>query len=518
MWAYKSYNENAPAESEPRFPAPFDNQKTRKSTFSWSSFYTRGKKRNDLGKSPEMDIGSFLHRSKSSIKPRSRRTSFTSSIFSRRSGYDDRLDKIIDMLQLLAKDKGRQESRRDSDCKDNSSGEDSSISDRQGRQSLRSRESDSKTSRRRILPHAAHDGPEAAIQDRKLPSQGPQDDMKKRFNSCVKSGVRQAAKSGLKQVKESMLGRIPEDATDMVARSQSQLERNSIAELYQKGLSKRSRRSKPRMGESRDRHNRFYQEVLGRQDDSPKLNENLLEGLLPPRNGYNLSKPLGSPIEFLDGNQNRKGVLNLPKRRSLKKPNSADRPLHSDPSLSSIQAFAWPDAQEIAERVKTETHDKDGHAVNRVLSSKSSGMTRSTTRPTRPSPTSSNLLYESTDVSVPVPKRDGSPVPWATITRARASDTSGEDFDIVWPSTPTHEPLDIASENEEDLPKYVSPTTEAFDNRKPCGRNLSSTSQAVTPEPMTADSATNGLLFERIISTMSTCLGKLGVSVPPSQD
>lgn len=454
--------------------------------------------------------GNFLQRSKSSIRPSPRTPSLTASLLSRRSGYDDRLDRITKMLELLVEDKARKGSRRDSDCEDDASEEDPSISSRRGRQSLRSRDSGSTLSRQRSPHHARYGSLEPGFQDRQLAYQGPQNERKKGFSSYVKSGVKEAAKLGFKQVKESMLGQTPEDSADTLARSQFQLQRKWTRESHPKDPSERmaSRRFKTGTGESRDRHNRFHQEVLGRQDDSLSVNENLLEGLLPPKDGYDFSKPSSSHIGLLQGSQNRKGVLELSKHKSPKGPNSADRPLHFDPSLPSVQSFAWPDAQEIAERTKTEIHDNDGHAVDEALLDDGTGTKRSTTTPTRPYPTSSNHMYESIDVLVPP-----YPVLRATktqrTTKARKFDTSEEDFGIVWPSTPTHEPFDNNYEHEEDLPKYVSPTTEVFAIRTPYDRELASISQAMTPDPMMYDSATNGLLFERIISTMSTCLGKL---------
>ena len=226
MWAYKSYNDDAPDEPEPRFPATSEDSKTRKTrkgAFPWSSLYTRGKKENDTWKSPVKNNGNFLQRSKSSIRPSPRTPSLTASLLSRRSGYDDRLDRITKMLELLVEDKARKGSRRDSDCEDDASEEDPSISSRRGRQSLRSRDSGSTLSRQRSPHHARYGSLEPGFQDRQLAYQGPQNERKKGFSSYVKSGVKEAAKLGFKQVKESMLGQTPEDSADTLARSQFQL-------------------------------------------------------------------------------------------------------------------------------------------------------------------------------------------------------------------------------------------------------------------------------------------------------
>lgn len=83
-----------------------------------------------------------------------------------------------------------------------------------------------------------------------------------------------------------------------------------------------------------------------------------------------------------------------------------------------------------------------------------------------------------------------------------------ESFGIAWPTTPSHEPSD-----NETLPEYESPTTEAFRlNQHHASRPESvveprPTSQARGSPPQPTIGRRDEVLFQRVLAAMRSCLG-----------
>lgn len=560
MWAYKSYNDDAPPEPQPRFPAETEDGDKRKGTFSWSSLYSRGKAtKGAIAKSPIKSIVGFLGRPKTRSKPPSRRASFVSSLLSRRSGHDERLDKIIEMLELLAEDKVRsrtaslsssrrsRRSARDDEFPDDSSDEEGPGRYRRSRPSIRRRPSDSRSSRHAVLADVADASLKAAIQDWHDPADGKKSKLNDRLKSSIKAGAKQAAKSGLQEAKGAITGRrptarissIPSDESDNDGDLPGGLSENKryAAMLAQMSKGKGRKDDSPAKSPDKDPHARFKHEVLGMPEDSPGLNEDLLDGLLPPPEGYDLSGSAVPPsVHDIPPRHDTppKHDKKRPAQEATSKANKASsksstgRQLHFDPSLPSVQAFAWPDAEEIAGHRIADKREGAKDKRDRGLGAPSSSHARSLIGSPDKSVDREEAIREMLRLQragVPANEESRSimeasgrvPSPLKITGQRDASremregrdihdNGPGEDFGIAWPLTPTHEPCDDL--HEEPLPKYVSPATEAFNLTQSQVRERSPAPRARFPEARTVETGTEGKLFARVLSTMSACLGE----------
>lgn len=364
MYAYRSYNPDAPENPEPRFPAPVavDNSK---GTFSWSSLLTGRKddKRNAPQsplKSPLKGLAGFLAGRKPSNAP-------------------DKLEEILerlDMLQSLVEDgadgksrgtpsmsrRSRKPRRGDEDDGDDES--EGSDTGRRTRPSLRWQNKSpqsSRYSRQDSLGTVADDAFRAAAMAWHSKSDDGKSSIKSRLKSSLKAGAKEAGKSSLKQVKHSLTERSPvttslasNEADGTVRPNPITAHLSDFASLGMGGLAammKGKKKEEPKHADKDDRHERFRKEYLDLPDDSSDIDEDLFDDLLPPVQGDN-----STPLESLSS-KNRKGREQLGAKKPGKSSDSLSRPLHFDPSLPSVQSFAWPDAEEIAEHAR---EDKEG--------------------------------------------------------------------------------------------------------------------------------------------------------------
>ncbi|KAJ9108211.1 hypothetical protein QFC20_003575 [Naganishia adeliensis] len=399
-----SYNDNAPEEPEPRFPVPLDDNKG-KGSFSWSSLYSRRKDgKSDSPKSPLKsplkNLAGFLAgRPKAPDRTRSRRPSLSSSVFSRRSGRDDRDDKLeeilnrLKMLQPLIDEKdgskrrgtpsiSSQRSRKSRFNDDEEDGDDESdepVAGSRTRPSLRRRgksPTSSRYSRQDSLGTVAEDAFRAAALDWHTKGDDKNSGIKEHLKSSIKAGAKEGGKSSLRQVKQSFSGGSPRPTSIASANSEDDMpvkpnpitsQLSDLRSVGMEGLAamlegKRKEESKRPIkagaaSKDGDAHKRFKKEYLNMPDDSPRIDEDLLDDLLPPADGYDL----GPHTETLPS-KIRKGRERLDSRKPDDKSEARMRPLHYDPSLPSVQSFAWPDADEIAE------HAQEGKKIRKSAS------------------------------------------------------------------------------------------------------------------------------------------------------
>lgn len=404
MWAYRSYNDNAPEEPQPRFPVPLDDNKG-KGSFSWSSLYSRRKDgKSDSPKSPLKsplkNLAGFLAgRPKAPDRTRSRRPSLSSSVFSRRSGRDDRDDKLeeilnrLKMLQPLIDEKdgskrrgtpsiSSQRSRKSRFNDDEEDGDDESDEPDAGsrtRPSLHRRgksPTSSRYSRQDSLGTVAEDAFRAAALEWHTKGDDKNSGIKERLKSSIKAGAKEGGKSSLRQVKQSFSGGSPRPTSIASANSEDDMpvkpnpvtsQLSDLRSVGMEGLAamlkgKRKEESKRPIkagaaSKDGDAHKRFKKEYLNMPDDSPGIDEDLLDDLLPPADGYDL----GPHTETLPS-KIRQGREMLDSRKPDDKSEARMRPLHYDPSLPSVQSFAWPDADEIAE------HAQEGKKIRKSAS------------------------------------------------------------------------------------------------------------------------------------------------------
>jgi hypothetical protein len=401
MWAYRSYNDNAPAEPEPRFAVPLDDNK-RKGSFSWSSLYSLRKGGSDSPKTPLKSpfkslAGILGGRSKAPDMRRSRRRSL-SSVLSRPSDRDDRDDKLeeildkLEMLQLRIDEKDGSKrrvapsvSRRGSKLRlddDDDDGDDESDEFDAGRRTRPSvRRGDksptsSRYSRQDSLGTVAEDAFRAAALEWHAEGTDKKSGIKERVKSSLKAGAKEAGKSSLRQVKQSFTGGYPTRPTSIGSVNSDDLQAkpnpitSQLSDFNSVGMgglaamlkgkrkeeSKRPTKADELAGKDEDRHKRFKKEYLDMPDASPGINEDLLDDLLPPADGYDLGLHTETPGKI------RRGREKLESRRTDDKSDAHLRPLHYDPSLPSVQSFAWPDADEIAE------HAQEGKKIGKSAS------------------------------------------------------------------------------------------------------------------------------------------------------
>lgn len=657
MWAYKSYNDDAPDEDEPRFPPPKE-PKEKKSLFSWTSELYNKSKRAPIGKLNDM---LSARRRQPARSVRSRRSSFVSSFFStRRSDHDGRLDKIIKLLELLAEDKLRAQQNGIP------SGTRSRTSSRGSRQSYMPKvdgdeddgdyndmtddddEGDYRQSRRpsgstpgrfgksRVHPPSALEiatgaGLEAALQNwRSKPSDGKTPGLQDRLKSSLKAGAIGAGKKGIKQFANSSSGsrRHREDSEE---ESRESLEGKAnpiigqLPALESMGKDRLSEMLKTAMkGNAKQRptknvipsfasaysepgHSRFKKEMLHYGEESPALSEeDLLDGILPPIGRYDFDdspealEPWKRPKKRRDDAQEDEIADN-------RKDKGKSRPLHFDPRVSSsVQAFDWPDKEEISkskgvedrtskgkgkmmvmnddafapkvstsseksssqrwrskdndvdpdrllrrmmrssgeEGLKDSTEDDLRHLAEVSLADTLRSRQKSSSQRREPKDTGEDpemLLRQLMEISgeeglknlsendlkrLTKATRGQIPSPLDTMikkgdssTRQRehtrreldlrpTSQALDESFGIAWPTTPSHEPSD-----NETLPEYESPTTEAFRlNQHHASRPESvveprPTSQARGSPPQPTIGRRDEVLFQRVLAAMRSCLG-----------
>ncbi|KAJ9094940.1 hypothetical protein QFC21_005732 [Naganishia friedmannii] len=405
MWAYKSYNDDAPDEDEPRFHPPPEPQE-KASLFSWTSGLYNKSKKAPIGKL----TGILAARRRKPARPaRSRRSSFVSSFFStRRSDHDGRLDKIIKLLELLAEDKVRTQedqlrssgrsrtssrgswrSRKRKDHDDNYVDDDDDDDDnmpddddgdyrQSGRPSSARRGKFGESSsllghRRRALEAAGDAGLEAALKDwRSKSSDGKKPGLQDRVKSSLKAGAMGAGRMGFKQVTHpsSKSRRHREDSDEESIDSFEGKANPIIGQLpalesmgkdrlneMLKAVMKGNATQRPRKNEvaafvsgyQAPGHSRFRKEMLHYAEESPGLDEeDLLDGILPPVGQYDFDD---SP-EPLDPVKRRRGKRDDVQEGEIGESHKAaakSRPLHFDPKASSsVQAFDWPDKEEIS--------------------------------------------------------------------------------------------------------------------------------------------------------------------------
>ncbi|KAJ9111064.1 hypothetical protein QFC19_001262 [Naganishia cerealis] len=589
MWAYKSYNDDAPPENEPRFPPPETEEKT---SSSWTSWYNKSKKVPAVGKLAGMLSSRRLKpaRSVRSRKSRrSRRSSFVSSLFStRRSDHDGRLDKIIDLLELLAEDKQLQNSTlsrtssrrsRGSRRKDEGEGEDENedMTDEDDGPYRQSRTSSSSSRRRVTKPsssrrfsHGALEtiidaGSRAALQNWRSGSSDGKQGLKERFKSSAEAGTKAASKTGLRQmVHRSSSRRYREDSEDGPVESLEDKANPIISQLpalEATGKDRLDEMLKAHMKNSaknnvsapflatEDRkpsHSRFKQEMLHSPATSEDLDEDLLDGILPPIGRYDFNTKLErpSPAERRHAKHDNLPETTIEERRRRE---GKSRPLHFDPKTSSVQAFDWPDKEEIFELSGNRaSKGKDRMIVtNEDCLVRGVPTTRQKSSSQRPKSKdgldSEKLLRKLMQVSgkgdlsdmdeddlrqfikltrghVPSPpetkiekgeesrrRKEGNS---REIRHRPASTTLDDTFGIAWPMTPSHEPSEC-----DFPPEYESPTTDTFSKIQP--QNVARPDSLALPQP--ESSATEGppapvirqetLLFNRVLATMHSCFG-----------
>lgn len=542
MWAYKSYNDDAPAHLGPRFPSPKEGNDGINGAFSWSSLYKRGKFNMGIAKLPGKSIASVLHRPKSRSRHHSRRASFASSLLSRRSEPDERLDRIIAILELLAQDKMGNRTASITSSKNSRRlreisqlHDDSSEEDGPGGHSRPRSSGQSTYSRLGIISRVAGTGLAAAMQSWRDPSDGKSGNLKNRLKSSVKAGVKEAGKSSFKEANKYITGRRPKTRTMSFRSSESNEEENELdAEILAHTPKRQSAMDNYLlMKGDKDRHTRFKQEVLGMMDDSPGLNEDLLNGLLPPAQGYDLNRFPKPPGNHTARRPSREGKSKVAHAESE---GSSRRPLHFDPSLPNVQSFSWPDVDEIAGHVPIGKTDPISHGMERQLAISTSHQNRSPgtlprestdreeairqmlrSRRSRGRDRSTEAFLGRAPSSLKLTSREKSINGTAEGTGVPVNGPDAE-FGIVWPSTPSHEPHD--SRQDETLPEYVSPATEAFNLTQTCIRDPTSVFLAApSSEDKTPKMEMDGILFARVISKMASCLGKCQLSCSfPSAD
>ncbi|KAJ9115466.1 hypothetical protein QFC22_005224 [Naganishia vaughanmartiniae] len=441
MWAYKSYNDNAPSDDEPRFP-PLPEPKVKTSLFSWTGdWYTKSKK------APIDKLTGLLatRRRKPAKSARSRRSSFVSSFFStRQSNHDGRLDKIIKLLELLAEDKLRiQEDRvqpsvrsrtssrgagRSRMSKDHEDGDDDMSDDddgdyrQSGRPSNSRRQRPGKSPLLRSHPHSALEatteaGLQAALQNwRSKSSDGKTPGLKDRLKSSVKAGAIGAGKMGLRQIAypssrsrsqrngsdEGSMESLDDKANPIISQlpALESMGKDRLDEMLKAAMQgpekeRPKKNDRPSVdGYQEPGHSRFRKEMLHYAEESPDLDEeDLLDGILPPVGRYDFDDSL-EPLEKPKRPRKRRDDAQEDGFEGSRKADGKSRPLHFDPKASSsVQAFDWPDKEEIS---KTRDDKKTSRGKGNMMvmnddtfvpeASKSRHATP--TRPSRPQETS----------------------------------------------------------------------------------------------------------------------------------
>lgn len=404
MWAYKSYNDDAPDDDEPRFPPPHE-PKGEKSLFSWTSGLYNKAKKDPFGKI----TGMLSTRRRERTRPtRSRRSSFASSFFSaRQSNNDDRLDKIIKLLELVVKDKVQTQddqlrssarsrtssrgSRRsripddlDDDYDDDDDNDITDDDDGEYRQSARPASSrrprPKKSISLRDYSHGALEattgaGVQAALQNRRAKSSdGKTPGLQDRLKTTLKAGAVAAGKMGLQQITrsssksrhhrehsdEESMESFEDKANPIIAQlpALEAMGKNRLDEMLKAAMKGSATRRPLKIqappssaGYHEPGHSRFRKEMLHYAEESPGLDEEtLLEGILPPVGRYDFDEDSSGLPDPLKRPRKKRGDAQDDKIGESYKANGKSRPLHFDPSASSsVQAFDWPDKEEISQ-------------------------------------------------------------------------------------------------------------------------------------------------------------------------
>lgn len=375
MYAYRPYGDKAPEHPEPRFPVPLEID-TRQGAFSWASLFSPRRDGKSSGpksplKSPLKNLAGLMAGRKTSTSP-----------------DNDKLEEILqrlDMLQNLVIDgthgqargslltSRRSSKRHGSDEEDGDDESEGSGTGRRMRPSLRRRNKSPDSfrySQQDLLGTVADDAFRAATLEWQAQGEDSKSSIESRLKSSLKAGAKEAGKSSLRQVKHSLNRRSPSITTSVLSDAsgvaspdpiplhlsgRSSLGMGRLAAMM-KGKRKEEAKHSSKSGKDEDGHKRFRTEYLHLPDDGSDIDEDLLEGLLPPAHGSNSANVARLPSMVGNG----KGKVEA--KTTDGSSDSHLRPLHFDPSLPSVQSFAWPDAHEIAE------HARDGKEVDKSVS------------------------------------------------------------------------------------------------------------------------------------------------------
>lgn len=379
-----------------------------------------------------------------------------------------------------------------------------------------------------MLTHVTGAGPGAATQDWREPVEGEKGKLKERVKSSIKAGVKVAGVSGFREAKGLMIGQHPTKTHTSLAAAESSEEEDDIvgpseqrryaAMLANMSMQKSGDDNGFGKRKEKDTHTRFKREILDIMDDSSELNEDLLDGLIPPASGFCVSETPGPPPKIGSKLSAQEPGSNKAEMASegLKR-----RPLPLDPSLGNVQDFAWPDAEEIAEYASTGKEIRESRHANRniakgnphilsLMNIPGLDMGKNEVARHMARLQQSGGAFKTATSSVDSPDRRPQPASRSTTDCARLRLAEPhEDFGIEWPSTPTDEPCDTGVD--ETLRKYVSPATEAFNLLRGEDEDPLSAPSASNSDDRAPKITTEGLLFARVVAKMVSCLGEYQV-------